>query len=119
MTTASADQIKLDETALLLRSKGQAGRSKWKHAIADIQRILKQHPNHVEAKKVLQQIQYQRTKQQKTDKKLSKAICKLVNKAATASDDKNEEGDDRSNSSTVSHSHSESNKEQNDHTRGT
>jgi tetratricopeptide (TPR) repeat protein len=65
-------------TALLLRSQAQSRRSKYTHAKADIQALLKLDPSHKEGLKRLHEIDMQQKAQKKADKKLAKQVCQWV-----------------------------------------
>jgi len=83
------DVESLHATALLLRSKAYASRSKWKSAMADAQSLTTSHPNYKEGRTWLPQLESQMTRQQKTNQKLAKSMCAWVQNATTA------EGGDR------------------------
>lgn len=80
-TTCVVTFSSLHQTALLLRSKAQAGLSKFPNAITDMKRLLSKHPEHKEGLKQMQSLQTQMQRQKHVDKKLVKSMCKLVSAA--------------------------------------
>jgi hypothetical protein len=78
-------QKSLQATALLLRSKAHASRSKWKLAIADAQLLTQEHTDYKEGRAWSLQLEKQVAQHQKTNQKLAKSMCAWVqNATATA-----------------------------------
>jgi tetratricopeptide (TPR) repeat protein len=71
---------KLETSALLLRSKVQLQLQKVKHATCDVQRILRQNPNHNEGKQLLHQIKVYEKQAMKRNQRLAKNMSSWIQK---------------------------------------
>lgn len=78
------DTTSLYATALLLRSKAYASRSKWKLAMSDAKQLTTLHTDYNEGKTWLRQLELEVARQQKTNQKLAKSMCAWVQNATTA-----------------------------------
>ena len=76
----------LQATALLLRSKAYASRSKWKLAIADAQLLTRDHTDFKEGRTWFQQLEKLVSQHQKTNQKLAKSMCEWVQNATATTD---------------------------------
>lgn len=79
-------QKSLQATALLLRSKAHASRSKWKLAIADAQLLTQEHTDYKEGRAWSLQLEKQVAQHQKTNQKLAKSMCAWVQNATATAD---------------------------------
>jgi hypothetical protein len=79
-------QKSLQATALLLRSKAHASRSKWKLAIADAQLLTQEHTDYKEGRAWSLQLEKQVAQHHKTNQKLAKSMCAWVQNATATAD---------------------------------
>lgn len=98
LTTLNEDTESLHATALLLRSKAHASRSKWKMALADAQTLIRDHPGYKEGRKWAPQLDLQVARQQKTNQKLAKSMCAWVQNATTTTETSSEDVNEPSSS---------------------
>jgi tetratricopeptide (TPR) repeat protein len=98
LTAIDEDTESLHATALLLRSKAYASRSKWKMALADAETLIRDHPDHKEGRKWAPQLDSQVAQQQKTNQKLAKSMCAWVQNATTTTETSSEDGKEPSSS---------------------
>lgn len=86
LETVTTGEESLHTTALLLRSKAYASRSKWKLAMADAQTLTSDHPEYKEGRTSVQKLESQMTRQQRTNQQLAKSMCAWVSNATAATD---------------------------------
>lgn len=71
----------LHVTALLLRSRAYASRSKWALAMQDAKAVVADHPSYKEGQVWLSQLEKELLRQKKSNKKLAKSMCQWVQTA--------------------------------------